>query len=341
MQAFLNRCDEALTEPSLRIDMMTVLLAIIVQSPYTPGESGSTTFMHEIAASPVMPTVINSLLFDTGNHLFPLCLRFIIAIIPYAPQLVTHKIPHLMVALGRAVCWRDRPFVDAGSTAQAAVTVTPRPRPLADWRVATTAMESDIRSPPSLRPEDIVQLWVIVTYGSWPSNVLAFIRDPVSYIRGKELASVYAVEWEEVWTEGLLASRAGPLLRDFSLHPDLIYYNSTRELADEKRWDKLDPPEMVSRAHLIAHSDHSTEPVIEDIQPPEVVDSPRLVRENQLLRIEAGYAARQRKQYLYRECACVLICIDVDLGRLHRHSMRFTVDEAEVHSFVSALGGCH
>lgn len=246
---------------------------------------------------PILTTVVNSLLLDTSNNLFPLCLRFIIALIPYAPQIMTPKVPLLMIALGRAVCWRDRPFLNASRTDQAAVTKTPGPRE--PWQVACTDDELD--HPASLQPEHIVKLWVVVTYGAWPSNVLAFIREPISYFRGKGLQSVYDVDWEDVWPEGILAARAGPLLQDFSLHPDLIYFNSTQELRDEKRWEKLDPPELVSRAHLIARSDRAMdveqEPSLHDGDLP--LD--RLQRENQLLRIEAGYAARQRKQYLYRE----------------------------------------
>lgn len=43
-------------------------------------------------------------------------------------------------------------------------------------------------------------------------------------------------------------------------------------------------------------------------------------------------------QHVNASSICIVsrICrlADEDLGRLHRHSMRFTVDEAEVHSFV-------
>jgi hypothetical protein len=124
-----------------------------------------------------------------------------------------------------------------------------------------------------------------------------------------------------------------------------------------KRWDKVDPPEHVSRAHIIAHSERLSrgktdffdeDPEAPSIQPsgaatpnetsqePLTDDVQRLQRENLWLRLEAGYADRLRKQYLYREFPFEIELM-AELGRLHKNSMRFSVDEAEVHSFVSLL----
>jgi hypothetical protein len=90
-------------------------------------------------------------------------------------------------------------------------------------------------------------------YGAWPSNVLAFIRDPVSYLAGKSISSPYTASWETIYPDAFLAKRAGPLLKNFSLHPMLIYFTSAAELQDTKRWDKNDPSEWLARAQTIAH----------------------------------------------------------------------------------------
>lgn len=280
--------------------------------------------MYTLACHPFLDTMIRSLLLDTGNSLFPLGLRTILAVIPYAPQVVTSKVPLLMIILGRAVCWRDRPFLDAGTTSDAPATHTPLPRQ--EWAIATSAIEEPIQQPISLQPINIVRLWLVAIYGAWPSNLLAFVRDPVTYLRGKQVECPYQVEWEEVWPAGLLAARTGPLMRDFALHPSIMYFNSDGELRDAKRWEKTDPPEHVSAAHIIAHSERLSQGKTDFFDeigsdqslPGPAVETPSTVtvrtqesttdsveslrRENMLLRLEAGYADRLRKQYLYRAC---------------------------------------
>lgn len=306
-----------------RIHILTVLLEIVLSISYAPGTPSNTTAMYTIACHPLLDTIITSLLLDTGNNLFPLGLRTILAVIPYAPQVVTGKVPLLMVILGRAVCWRDRPFLDAGTISDAPATHTPLPRQ--NWEIATSAMEAPIDQPISLQPINIVRLWLVAIYGAWPSNLLAFVRDPITYLRGKQVECPYQVEWEDVWPKGLLAARTGPLMREFALHPSIMYFNSDGELRDAKRWEKTDPPEHVSGAHIIAHSERLSHGKTDFfdfdetalIEPPSehVPESSSLIpsrqstsdsmeslrRENTLLRLEAGYADRLRKQYLFRK----------------------------------------
>jgi hypothetical protein len=274
--------------------------------------------------------VIRSSLLDTSNALFPLALRTILICLPWAPLKLTQHVPLLMISLGRAACWRDRPFVDEGSPAREAVTQTHPPNPDLNWRVAATAAEPSFIPPLTQEPKKIVRLWFVAMYYAWPSNVLAFVRDPVPYLKGKFITTVYAVDWEDVWPPKLLANRAETLLRDFSLHPSLIKFTSAAELAYAKRWDKNDPAEFVSTAHMIAHSEllsggmfgfldgepyvpPSTELELEDLAPPSETITPgptrtmggegeleTLRRENELLRLEAKFGDRIRKQMLFR-----------------------------------------
>lgn len=287
--------------------------------------------MYALACHTFLDTIITSLVLDTSNRLFPLGIRTILTVIPYAPQIITTKVPSIMVVLGRAVCWRDRPFVDAGKTSDSPATYTPKPA--SQWSVALSADEQITDSPASLQPASIVRLWLVAIYGAWPSNLLAFVRDPILYLRGKQVECPYQGDWDDVWSPGLLAARTGPLLRDFSLHPSIMYFNSDGELRDSKRWEKVDPPEHVSRAHIIAHSEQlsrgradffdvgeeAVDPGIEPAAPStdgmarptqeisSVEDIGRLQRENVLLRLEAGYADRLRKQYLFRESSYSIV----------------------------------
>ena len=67
------------------------------------------------------------------------------------------------------------------------------------------------------------------------------------------MSSPYTASWEVIYPDAFLAKRAGPLLKNFSLHPMLIYFSSAAELQDTKRWEKNDPSEWLARAQTIAH----------------------------------------------------------------------------------------
>jgi hypothetical protein len=312
-----------------RINVLTLTISVLLSTPYIPGTPASETLMYRFASHPFLGTVIRSLLLDTSNALLPLALRTVLICLPYAPLTLTPHVPLLMVALGRAACWRDRPFVDSDSPARDAVTTTPLPHSDLGWRVATAASEPPSIPPLGFEPKRIVRLWFVAMYYAWPSNVLAFIRDPGPYLRAKSIKPVYAVSWDDVWPPKLLANRAGPLLRDFALHPSLIQFTSAAELAYEKRWDKNDPSEFVATAHMIAHSellsggmfgflegepyippttnlDDLELPVSETMTPgPAKVPAGEgeiemLRRENEILRLEAKFGDRVRKQLLFR-----------------------------------------
>lgn len=289
--------------------------------------------MAQLANHPILSSILRSLLLDTGNKIFPIGLRCFLAILPYAPKSMTNQVPLVMTITGRAACWRLRPFVDADSPSRDALNHTRPPIPSLDWSVATSEMEETMIPALQLGTEEIVRSLFVAVYNAWPSNLIAFLRDPVLYLKGKGFASVYDVEWEDVWEPGLLAARSGPLLRTFHLHPSLIYFTSATELADSKRWDKIDPSEFVSRSHMLAHSEllsdnrfdlmtGQTSPkwppddlsrVEADIPPPprlgiSSVFSDRQIqeelaivrREVETLRLEAQSEDRIRKQYLYR-----------------------------------------
>ena len=282
--------------------------------------------MARVAEHTFLISLIRSLLLDTGNILFPVALRCLLTVIPYAPHALSDNVPLLMIILGRAACWRDRPFVDSFADDRDGVTRTRAPNPDLRWTVETSSMESPTSQPLEYRPDVITRLLSVTVYNAWPSNVLAFLRDPVSYLQGKDIYPVYDADWADVWEPGLLKARAEPLLRNFHLHPSLINFSSTAELADEKRWDRNDPSEFVARSHMLAHSELLAGDRFDFLEGapligtgPDSVDSPdtsldnfdipsedlsdfmRLKREIQLLRLEARSVDRIRKQYLYRE----------------------------------------
>ncbi|WWC61090.1 uncharacterized protein I303_103668 [Kwoniella dejecticola CBS 10117] len=311
----------------------TLLVRAVVEYPYEPSDPSSATHMARVANSSFVEELLLSLILDTGNRLFSLNLRLLLAILPYAPLILTPKVPLMAIVLGRAISWRDRPFIDYTSTARDGVTQTQAPEASLSWDVANSAAEMDIEMPDHLKPRRIAQLYIIAMYGAWPSNVIAFVRDPVSYIRGKNVNPMYAVDWDRVWSPGVLATRMEPLIRDFRLHPSLVVFTSTAELADSKRWERIDAAEFIARSQALSNSDQQATSHIglfdEDEQPPaypEPTPNPiKLEKENELLRSEAKFTGRVRKQYLYH------------IGRLHRTSLRLNNDEAEIHSFVNRL----
>nr|XP_019013554.1 uncharacterized protein I206_01624 [Kwoniella pini CBS 10737]OCF52335.1 hypothetical protein I206_01624 [Kwoniella pini CBS 10737] len=328
----LERCTGLYTRSSMRMPIATLLIKSVVEYPYHPSDVSSATYMARVANSTFVDILLQSLILDTGNQLFSINLRLLLAILPYAPLILTSKVPLMAIVLGRAISWRDRPFIDHTPIARDGVTQTQIPDPSLNWDVATSATEIEIDMPDHLKPRRIAQMFIIAMYGAWPSNVIAFVRDPVSYIRGKNVQPIYAVDWDRVWSPGVLATRLEPLIRDFRLHPSLVVFTSTAELADAKRWEKIDASEFIARSQALSNSDQQAishaglfdeeEQLVNVVQS---MDSGNLGKENELLRLEAKYTARVRKQYLYH------------IGRLHRTSLRLNNDEAEIHSFVNRL----
>jgi hypothetical protein len=281
--------------------------------------------MYRLATHEIFGLLLNSLLFDTSNQLFALTLAIVVTILPFAVPFLTKRVPLLMVVLGRAVCWRDRPFVDAGRSSLSAVTRTPPPAPTLNWIVATTT-PSTAGSPkeaeivqPTLIENRVVDLYLTTLYGAWPSNVIGFTRNPPDYLATMRVQSVFAVPWNEVWEPGVVASRLLPLITDFQLHPSIISFSSMGEMQDEKRWDKYDPSEFVSMCLLKSNTTDEgmfeffkmpytrLDPRAKEMErvPTEVTghtdDIGRLREENELLRLESLYADRIRKQLVFRE----------------------------------------
>jgi hypothetical protein len=338
--------------PERRARILILITSIFLIPPYDPSEDHKESFMAQLPAHKFLQTLILSLMLDTSNKLFPLAIRTMLMCLPFAPALFTPKVPLVMVALGRALCWRDRPFkgsergeglrspspVTDGPSMPNLPTVTPAPNSSLDWTVATSDEDVALNLPDSMAPQEITRLLLIAMHGCWPSNMIAFIRDPVPYINGKGFETVYNIPWEQVWEPGVLAKRAAPLLQDFHLHPSVIFNTSATELVDIKRWEKIDPCQLVATAQMLAHTGRrigreamregfmagldtvgedaptpqpsgfntprSPAPELSGLQPlalPEGSEVDRVRRENELLRLELRFVARQKAQYLHRE----------------------------------------
>ncbi|WRT67160.1 uncharacterized protein IL334_004126 [Kwoniella shivajii] len=315
-----NNFEVTYASPILRIPIAVLLIESLLESPYDPSAApASSTVMARIASSSFVDILLCSLALDTGNRLFSINLRLLLAFLPYAPLALTPKVPMMAIVLGRAISWRDRPFVDADSAGRDGFTRTPEPA--LDWSVATSSMELKVEMPENLQPRRIAQLYIVAFYGAWPSNVIAFVRDPVSYIRGKNVLPIYAVDWDNVWQPGVLATRMEPLIRDFRLHPSLVVFTSTAELADDKRWEKVDAAEFIARSQALANPDQQGSPRVSllDEDDHAVINGDSsgdlLEKENELLRLEAKFTNRVRKQT----------------------SLRLNNDEAEIHSFANQI----
>lgn len=332
----------------MRLGILSIVQHIMLRAPYTPDTPTASTPMAQLASHDFFPIMLQSLLLDTSNHLFGLGLSALVIILPFSLLQLNRYIPLLMVVLGRAMCWRDRPFFDAGKDVTVAVTKTPAPAPSLEWNVATT-MDEEI-AVPTPTEKRVVQLLLVALYGAWPSNIIAFIRDPPTYLGIKQVTPIYAVPWEEVWEQGQLQARCVPLISDFILHHSIVTHTSAQELADEKRWDRYDPSEFVAMAHLMSgmSGGEDSDAMFEFFKTPKVQLDPldhgareaeptvagsssdtddirRLKEENELLRLESLYSDRLRRQLVHH------------IGRLHRNSLRFNSDEAEIHNFVNRL----
>jgi hypothetical protein len=306
----LDELEECLNQPDTRLAAAQHFLDVLLTEDYSPEMAASATMMSRVPSHSIFLVILRSLLLDTDNILFPVALRCFLGVLPYAPHTITPHVPLVMIILGRAASWRERPFSD--EPGKEGVTRTHKPSPSIDWAPVTPSEPTDL--PETMQPPNITRLLFVAVYSAWPSNVLAFVRDPVSYINGKGIEPVYNIPWEDVWEQGILARRAAPLLRNFHLHPWLVYFTSSSELADEKRWEKIDPPEFIARSHMLAHSELLSGDKFDLLEgvptddmeivptPPELsTDVAKLQREVQLLRLDAKFTNRVRKQYLYRE----------------------------------------
>ncbi|OCF35470.1 hypothetical protein I316_03022 [Kwoniella heveanensis BCC8398] len=309
--AFLNVCMDRFKLAEARMSIAQLLISTVLDTPYESSDNGAMTLMGRIAGSPFIDILLRSLLLDTGNNLFSLNLRLLLSLVPYAPLAVTPKVPLMAIILGRAISWRDRPFVDSDAVVRDGVTRTFPPAPEIEWQVVSASSEFKLELPEHFKPRRIAQLFLIAMYGAWPSNVIAFVRDPMPYIRGKNVPPVYAVDWERVWQPGLLATRIEPMIREFRLHPSLVVFTSTAELADAKRWDRTDASEFIARSQALANAEQQETTAVSfldedegnsiEITNQKNLPSGRLERENDLLRLEAKFTNRVRKQYLHRE----------------------------------------
>jgi hypothetical protein len=288
-----------------------LLLEILLAVPYVPGKPAEDTLMATLAGHPLFDSLLSSLTFDTDNQLFPMSLRLFLAVLPYSPERLTPKVPLMMIILGRAIIWRYRRFHNAG-LADTGFTPTLRPNEAINRDVATSSEMTELAS--SLRPERIVKLLLVAIYSAWPSNVLAFIRDPVAYLKGKAIEPQYDASWEVTWDAEVLVKYAEPLLRDFHLHPSLIRFSSAAELADISRWSRNDPSRFVTRSHMLAHSELSATDRVKLFEleqdateveasvpiglPGELTEATH-ARANEVLRLEAAFGDRVRKLYLH------------------------------------------
>lgn len=307
--------------PASRLGILLLILDVLLECPIDVNDPSADTIMRHFAKHDLFNSVLRSLLYDTSNIVFPFAIRSVLCVIPFAPSELRPHVPLLMVVLGRAICWRDRPFVDADVPRRPATTETPRPASVAQWRLATSSHDDEVEMPIGLQSGKVAQLWLVALYGLWPSNVLAFVRDPVSYMVNKGVECAYDCDWADIWAPGLLASRSAPMLRDFALHPSITHFTSAQELDDTSRWDKLDPSEIVARSHVIAHSDRfsrgrfdffteieapeqeetNTPDALHSLGPKALPDSIiKLQREVLILREEAMFSDRLLKQYMHR-----------------------------------------
>ncbi|RXK39505.1 hypothetical protein M231_03174 [Tremella mesenterica] len=343
-QVFLTLCAERFADPKSRLPIAILITDFILTPGDEAGESKDSIILNKLVESPLLILILRSLLLDTDCRSVLTCLALILSIIPLAPVQFSSHLPNLLVVLGRILCWNGWPPGELAYSGKPSITSAPTASPDLEWHIASSPnlLAGDDPAATKTEGEGIARQWLVVLYGLWPSNVLAFLRNPVDYLEGLGVKSVYAVQWADVWPPRYLAKRGEVILSDFAVHPHLMYFTLAQEREDERRWETYDTPQIVALCHLVAHSEarHPSRSDVFDESP--VVDSqylstsilghggiPREKEESQQdtqkLKLDLLYSERLRKQYLSH------------IGRLHKSNLRFTSDEVEVHNFVNHI----
>ena len=279
------------------------------------------TFTTALVRHSIFEVVIQSLLYDTHNQAFSIALRLLTLTMPFGLDHLVKSVPVIMVILGRSVSWRDHPFPSTKQRNLESATKTARPIATTSWTVLVDDSENEAHLPLNMQPQAVVRLFLATVYNAWPSNILAFVREPVKYAEGKNLQPLYDAQWSEVYPTRSLASLAEPLLCNFHLHPSLVEHTSKAEIEDQRRWEKMSPSDFIAQAHTLAYAEllkdqenndfqedkdfrHlSVEPNSEDMRSGRdaLAEAVRLRRENSLLRTEQNIHQEVQTQYLYRE----------------------------------------
>ncbi|KAG9103706.1 hypothetical protein FRC06_008700 [Ceratobasidium sp. 370] len=167
-----------------------------------------------------------------------------------APARLNSCLPPLATILGRVVCWKTQESepcnASPGSPKQ---TTASRQkgwivREELDWK------QLDDSSKSSVAPNE-TRLYFTFMYGLYPCNTIAFLKDPVTFLRRHNYESMFTKDWDVILDEDEIKSCSRPLLRGHVVHPSIIIDDAEAELANQTRWADKDLATVAAECTLL------------------------------------------------------------------------------------------
>ncbi|KAF8162891.1 hypothetical protein B0H34DRAFT_693349 [Crassisporium funariophilum] len=250
----LNEINVHFATPSSRLQ----LLALLNVFTSAPSFSSAAKVLPRL---PLMLNLLHSLFFDNSSTVCTIGISLIVKLLPffavYAREDLRAMLPKLMAVLARIMCWKERRAskgrmpaaedIDADFERELEFETNPvlHISPNIEWERLEMTFNATASPPPSSRP------YFTMLYYLYPSNVLKFLRGPVSYLISNSLESPYVETWEKALDENEIRRRSENLFREHNCHPLLIWRDAIAELAEPEFWTKYDLSRIISEAPML------------------------------------------------------------------------------------------
>ncbi|KAL7411490.1 hypothetical protein BDY24DRAFT_132146 [Mrakia frigida] len=267
---FLSLLLPPFLEPSTRLPISALLVHFLQANP---------SLSSFLADSELLDALLTSLQLDTSTTVFQLQVTILQVTLTGAPAALASRLPEVFVILARAICWKERHHLldgDEGDPGGSGISVMRALQPLRpapsqrrqsglpasddsdseeeeasppkkalDWKRLDFSFDSAPAPPPDTFP------LLSYLYYVWPCNVLGFLRDPAKYLHEKDrLTNIEGKEWEEVFDRQEVGDRSKALLRQLTIHPDILLFDAKSELLDHRKY-KLSPREIITNTSLL------------------------------------------------------------------------------------------
>ncbi|KAG8686894.1 hypothetical protein FRC08_012275 [Ceratobasidium sp. 394] len=213
---------------------------------------------HKIAVSfansPLFDSLLFSLQVDQSTTQFSIGVTSLIMLLPAlavnAPTRLNSCLPALVTILGRVVCWKiqeSEPHNVAPGSPKQPTALRQKGwevRGELDWKQLDNSCKS------SVAPNE-TRLYFTFMYGLYPCNTIAFLRNPVAFLRKHNYESMFTKDWDVILDEDEIKSCSRPLLRGHVVHPSIITDDSIVELDNPTRWADKDIATVAAECTLL------------------------------------------------------------------------------------------
>ncbi|QRV76227.1 Tuberous sclerosis 1 protein [Ceratobasidium sp. AG-Ba] len=206
------------------------------------------------ANSPLFESLLFSLQVDQSTTQFSIGVTSLIMLLPalavHAPSRLNSYLPSLVTILGRVVCWKLRQSGTQNDAPESPKQTTAlrqkgwKVRDELDWKLLESTSESPVA------PNE-TRLYFTFMYGLYPCNTIAFLRNPVAFLRQHNHESMFTKGWDIILDEDEIKSCSRPLLRGHVVHPSIIIDDSAAELANVTRWTDKDIATVAAECTLL------------------------------------------------------------------------------------------